>query len=385
MIIRLKPTEVKELAINKPDVICIYKNYDNGFEINIKNISNNYILIIERFDTVYSTLSIEDVYEKYNCTKVPRILRDILRSNTGYPKWLIDVLEYLNNDIPIFIKKENLKINKKKDLKANKERHLKINKNNSNTNSCNTIKPSFKCVQEYNLAELQDLLNLNYKELQKLKLKKIDIMDEILCRRKYEGNYLFTKISHEIPSVVNFHFSFTLSNLIKNSWLEFGKEVRQAHPYCELTNNDEYKIQLHEIWGYDIENKVIILLDLMALCPYCHNLQHASHTLLMQNQGFFIDYDPNEQIKVIEKSKEITMKNYNYYIRKTSEEYFNMEEKMKQINIKNAEFFIQYKNSLNSSHLIENGWKFHIYNEYKGVSTKKMQYSLLKKNLLYIY
>ena len=41
MIIRLKPTEVKELAINKPDVICIYKNYDNGFEINIKNISNN--------------------------------------------------------------------------------------------------------------------------------------------------------------------------------------------------------------------------------------------------------------------------------------------------------------------------------------------------------
>ena len=247
----------------------------------------------------------------------------------------------------------------------------------------NNIK-KFKNIQEYSLNELQNLLNLNAKELYKIRLRKIDIMNEILYRRKYQGSYLFTKISPEIPSVINFHFALTLNNLIKSSWIEFGKEVRQAHPKCELTNTDKYKVQLHEVWGYDIENKVIILLDLMVLSPYCHNLQHASHTILMQQQGFFIDYDPNEQIKIIEESRGVTMENYDYYISKTTEEHSNMEKQMKQINRKNAEFFINNKKLLDAAPLIENGWKFHIYNEYKGVSTKKMQYALLKKNLLYI-
>ncbi|GAA0857772.1 hypothetical protein GCM10008916_12840 [Clostridium nitritogenes] len=242
----------------------------------------------------------------------------------------------------------------------------------------------FKTIQEYSLDELQNLLNLNTKELYKIKLRKIDIMDEILYKRKYQGNYIFAKICSEIPSVKNFHFALTLNNLIKSSWMEFGKEVRQVNPKCELTNTDKYKVQLHEVWGYDIENKVIILLDLMVLSPYCHNLQHAAHTLLMQRQGLFIDYNPNEQIKVIEESKEIIMKDYDYYIIRTEEEHCKMEKQMKQINRRNADFFIKNKNLLDASHLIENGWKFHIYNEYKGVSAKKMQYALLKKNLLYI-
>ncbi len=69
--------------------------------------------------------------------------------------------------------------------------------------------------------------------------------------------------------------------LTKKQWDYISRDVRgSANGRCSICNSETKKLEAHEVWEYDEENAVIILKDVIAVCPDCHSVIHIGRTSL---------------------------------------------------------------------------------------------------------
>lgn len=82
------------------------------------------------------------------------------------------------------------------------------------------------------------------------------------------------------------------SRLPRETWDRLRKETYQrAGHVCEicggtgLDQGSEWPVECHEIWEYNDETQVQKLTGLIALCPICHKVKHASRTISLERWG----------------------------------------------------------------------------------------------------
>lgn len=86
----------------------------------------------------------------------------------------------------------------------------------------------------------------------------------------------------------------------KESWDKYRKEsYRKANHACEICEEKNEKLECHEIWSYDIENKIQKLERLICLCHKCHRTKHWGLALI-SGEGDII----KKHIKKINKWKD---------------------------------------------------------------------------------
>jgi len=67
------------------------------------------------------------------------------------------------------------------------------------------------------------------------------------------------------------------SELARVDWDRLRKLTYKANNYrCEVCGGKGHKhpVECHEIWAYDDEHKLQVLIGLEALCPMCHKVKH---------------------------------------------------------------------------------------------------------------
>lgn len=70
------------------------------------------------------------------------------------------------------------------------------------------------------------------------------------------------------------------SNVPRKDWEKCKAFVRErSGNRCEICGGRgrRWPIECHEIWHYDDDNQVQTLVDLIALCPPCHEVKHIGH------------------------------------------------------------------------------------------------------------
>jgi hypothetical protein len=72
-------------------------------------------------------------------------------------------------------------------------------------------------------------------------------------------------------------FSNVRDHVPKKTWDILRRHTYQkANHRCEICGGrgSRWPVECHEIWHYDDQNKVQKLIDLIALCPACHEVKH---------------------------------------------------------------------------------------------------------------
>jgi hypothetical protein len=72
-------------------------------------------------------------------------------------------------------------------------------------------------------------------------------------------------------------FSNVRDHVPKKTWDVLRRPTYQkANNRCEICGGrgSRWPVECHEIWHYDDQNKVQKLIDLIALCPACHEVKH---------------------------------------------------------------------------------------------------------------
>lgn len=127
---------------------------------------------------------------------------------------------------------------------------------------------------------------------------------------KYEqnGDYFYvpkdafiSKFSKYIPLTVELVPS---SNWFKNVRSELSEDwgrikrisYKKAGYRCEICGGigDKHPVECHEIWDYDLSNKVQILTGLISLCPTCHKVKHSGLAIINGEEDIIVN-----QLKLI--------------------------------------------------------------------------------------
>lgn len=88
------------------------------------------------------------------------------------------------------------------------------------------------------------------------------------------------KLSVElVPSTA--WWSNVRSNVSRADWEKCKRYVRnRSKDRCEICGGRgrKWPVECHEIWDYDDERQIQTLIDLIALCPKCHQVKHFGRT-----------------------------------------------------------------------------------------------------------
>lgn len=98
--------------------------------------------------------------------------------------------------------------------------------------------------------------------------------------------------------------------LPRTQWDKIRKATyTRANHKCELCGGKgtRHPVEAHELWYFDMENKIQYLERLVALCPNCHRIQHALLLKIQDDKGFI-----NAQMTINHYNK-LTGNNVNYY------------------------------------------------------------------------
>ena len=98
----------------------------------------------------------------------------------------------------------------------------------------------------------------------------------------------------------------------KNEWPTIRtKTYKKANYKCEIcgktgnTSKGEHFVECHEIWSYDMENKIQKLERLICLCPKCHRVKHWGLALIKGEEEIV-----KKHIMKVNNWKEIDVKKY---------------------------------------------------------------------------
>lgn len=78
------------------------------------------------------------------------------------------------------------------------------------------------------------------------------------------------------------------SNVTRREWEICKQFVRKrSGDRCEICGGRgrRWPVECHEIWHYDDDKQVQTLVDLIALCPPCHEVKHFGRAEVMGNAG----------------------------------------------------------------------------------------------------
>lgn len=77
--------------------------------------------------------------------------------------------------------------------------------------------------------------------------------------------------------------------LPKGAWQKIRKiALGRAQGKCEICGAETSRLEVHENWSYDEQNKVQKLESVNAICKGCHSVIHAGRTQLAGNEDKMI-------------------------------------------------------------------------------------------------
>ena len=78
-------------------------------------------------------------------------------------------------------------------------------------------------------------------------------------------------------------WKYNLRNILSKKLWDFIRldAKERANGKCHICGRVHKRLEAHEKWKYDEENGVIILEDVLALCPDCHKTIHIGRTSLV--------------------------------------------------------------------------------------------------------
>lgn len=77
-------------------------------------------------------------------------------------------------------------------------------------------------------------------------------------------------------------WKYNLRNILPKKLWSFLRQdsYDRANGKCFICGKKLKKFEAHEVWDYDSDNGVIILKDVICLCPLCHKTIHIGRTSL---------------------------------------------------------------------------------------------------------
>lgn len=82
------------------------------------------------------------------------------------------------------------------------------------------------------------------------------------------------------------HYANLRKFLGQTKWDKIRRQAyERAEHKCELCNSKPSRLEAHELWFFDFENKVQYLKRIVVLCSKCHSIQHAMLLALQHDQG----------------------------------------------------------------------------------------------------
>ncbi len=80
-------------------------------------------------------------------------------------------------------------------------------------------------------------------------------------------------------------YSNLRSILSRAQWDFIRKEAyARAEGKCMICGRKVTRLEAHERWAYDLENKTQILTDVIAVCHLCHSVIHIGRTQLLGDE-----------------------------------------------------------------------------------------------------
>jgi hypothetical protein len=100
------------------------------------------------------------------------------------------------------------------------------------------------------------------------------------------------------------------SNVSKEDWDEIRRSAYKKADYkCVICGMENVKLEAHEIFEYDDKNHIQKLMDIVALCPECHEVYHIGLTsiknryaIALQHLAIVNNFELNEAIEYINKA-----------------------------------------------------------------------------------
>jgi hypothetical protein len=88
------------------------------------------------------------------------------------------------------------------------------------------------------------------------------------------------------------HYSNVRSMVTTAEWDKIRKlSYASANNKCEICGSDglkqgyKHKVECHEVWHYDDENKIQKLIKLVSLCVVCHQVKHIGRAIAIGKQA----------------------------------------------------------------------------------------------------
>jgi hypothetical protein len=90
-------------------------------------------------------------------------------------------------------------------------------------------------------------------------------------------------------------YSNVRSNVRTSEWDVIRKKCYEnANNKCEICSSTgleqgyNYSVECHEIWKYNDDNHLQILIGVIALCPYCHKTKHVGLAQIKNEEDIVI-------------------------------------------------------------------------------------------------
>ena len=87
------------------------------------------------------------------------------------------------------------------------------------------------------------------------------------------------------------HYSNVRSMVTTAEWDKIRKlSYASANNKCEICGSDglkqgyKHRVECHEVWDYDDENKIQTLIKLVSLCVVCHQVKHIGRAIAIGKQ-----------------------------------------------------------------------------------------------------
>jgi hypothetical protein len=88
------------------------------------------------------------------------------------------------------------------------------------------------------------------------------------------------------------HFSNVRTCVSTSEWDKIRKlSYASANNKCEICDSDglkqgyKHRVECHEVWDYDDENKIQKLVKLISLCVACHQVKHIGRAIAMGKEN----------------------------------------------------------------------------------------------------
>ena len=67
---------------------------------------------------------------------------------------------------------------------------------------------------------------------------------------------------------------------------------KKAEYKCELCcgKGETHPVECHEIWDFDMQNKVQKLIGLISLCPKCHKVKHSGLAITNGEEELIVNH-----------------------------------------------------------------------------------------------